>query len=71
MSNKEGKNYNCYLPIVEETKVLKTVTQENSSSLIMESEQKIKFKTPDALIEGLKDRCFYRVKISFWTSDNY
>ncbi|XP_074588049.1 protein OS-9 homolog [Curcuma longa] len=66
MSNKEGKNYNCYLPIVEETKVLKTVTQENSSSLIMESEQKIKFKTPDELIEGLKDRCFYRYE-GWWT----
>ncbi|XP_042382200.1 protein OS-9 homolog [Zingiber officinale] len=68
MSNKEGKNYNCYLPIVEETKVLKTVTHENSSSLIMESEQKIKFKTPDELIEGLKDadRCFYRFE-GWWT----
>ncbi|KAG6510257.1 hypothetical protein ZIOFF_028266 [Zingiber officinale] len=57
MSNKEGKNYNCYLPIVEETKVLKTVTHENSSSLIMESEQKIKFKTPDELIEDEKVHC--------------
>ncbi|WOL17305.1 hypothetical protein Cni_G26096 [Canna indica] len=66
MSNKDGQNYICFLPIAEETKNLKTVTQENSSSLIMETEQKIKLKTPDELIDILNERCFYRHE-GWWT----
>lgn len=62
MSNKEGRNYNCFLPLIEETKHLR-VTQENSSSIITESERKIVFKTPDELIEILNDKCFYRVML--------
>ncbi|CAL9073882.1 protein OS-9 homolog [Musa acuminata AAA Group] len=65
MSNKEGRNYNCFLPLIEETKHLR-VTQENSSSIITESERKIVFKTPDELIEILNDKCFYRHE-GWWT----
>ncbi|KAJ6838078.1 protein OS-9-like protein [Iris pallida] len=60
MSNKDGKNYMCFLPIVEETKPVKPITQQNSSGIIVETNQRIKLKTPDELLDVLKDKCLYR-----------
>ncbi|XP_052874391.1 protein OS-9 homolog isoform X3 [Gossypium arboreum] len=45
---------------VEKTKTLKPVTQQNVSTMIVESEKQVKLKTPDELLEVLKDRCFIR-----------
>ncbi|KAG8485825.1 hypothetical protein CXB51_019221 [Gossypium anomalum] len=60
MPNKDGKNFLCFLPKVEKIKTLKPVTQQNVSSMIVESEKQVKLKTPDELLEVLKDRCFIR-----------
>lgn len=61
MPNSNGESYICYLPKAEKAKSGKPVTQHNISSLIVESEKRIKLKTPDELLEELKDRCFVRV----------
>ncbi|KAF5459269.1 hypothetical protein F2P56_023230 [Juglans regia] len=60
MPNKNGENFICFLPKLEKAKSGKPVTQLNTSSMIMESEKRIKLKTPDELLEILKDRCFIR-----------
>ncbi|KAL6974042.1 Protein OS-9, partial [Sarracenia purpurea var. burkii] len=66
MPNKNGDKFLCFLPKVEKSKAGKPVTQQNMSSLIMESEKRIKLKTPDELLEVLKDRCFIRQE-GWWT----
>lgn len=63
MPNKDGQNFLCYLPKVEEMKSEKAVPQHNTSSMIIETEKRVKLKTPDELLEVLKDRCFIRVSI--------
>lgn len=60
MSNKNGDKFLCFLPKVEKSKSGKIVSQKNVSSMIMESETRMKLKTPDELLEVLKDRCFIR-----------
>ncbi|KAH0453756.1 hypothetical protein IEQ34_018080 [Dendrobium chrysotoxum] len=60
MTNNKGQSFICFLPVVEETKPLKPVAQPNSTSLILETDQRIKQKTPDELIEGIKETCIYR-----------
>lgn len=61
MPNSNGQSYICHLPKVEKAKSGKLVSQHNISSLIVESEKRIKLKTPDELLEELKDQCFVRV----------
>ena len=63
MSNKDGQNYVCFLPTVEQTNTVKSFTQQNSSSIILETNRRIKLKTPDELLDVLKDKCFYRVRV--------
>lgn len=60
MSNKNGQNYACFLPAVEQTKTVKSFTHQNSSGIIIETDRRIKLKTPDELLDVLKDKCFYR-----------
>lgn len=62
MPDKNGQNFLCYLPKVEKTRVEKSVSQQNISSMILETEKQVKLKTPDELLEVLKDRCFIRVR---------
>ncbi|GAB2300272.1 Protein OS-9 [Dionaea muscipula] len=66
MPNKNGQNYLCFLPKVEKPKSGKLVSQQNTSSLIMETEKQVKVKTPDELLEMFKDRCFARQE-GWWT----
>ncbi|KAK8637759.1 hypothetical protein V6N13_136219 [Hibiscus sabdariffa] len=49
MPNKDGKNFLCFLPKVE--KARKPVAHQNTSSLIVETEKRVKLKTPDELLE--------------------
>lgn len=63
MPNKNGGNFLCFLPKVEKAKSGKPVTQHNTSNMIVESEKRIKLKTPDELLEALKDQCLIRVSI--------
>lgn len=60
MPNKNGKNYLCYLPKVEKPKTGKLSAQQNTSNMIMESEKRVRVKTPDELLEILRDRCLIR-----------
>ncbi|KAJ4749929.1 Protein OS-9 [Rhynchospora pubera] len=61
MKNKDGASYNCYLPITQETKTMKTgAFLQNSSNALLENDKKI-LKTPDELLDVLKDEaCLYR-----------
>uniref|UniRef100_A0A453T6J2 Protein OS9-like domain-containing protein n=1 Tax=Aegilops tauschii subsp. strangulata TaxID=200361 RepID=A0A453T6J2_AEGTS len=59
MTDHEGRQYTCYLP-VEETKTMKSIVPQNATNVIIESERKVKPKEPDELLEVLKDQCFYR-----------
>lgn len=63
MPNKNGQNYLCFLPKVEKAKSGKPVSQLNMSSMIVETEKRVKLKTPDELLEVLKGSCFIRVSI--------
>lgn len=61
MTNKDGQKYTCFLPTVEETKTMTSIAQHNSSSIVIETEHRVKSKTPDELLDILKDKgCFYR-----------
>lgn len=64
MPKKNGEKFLCFLPKVEKSKSGKPVAQQNLSSMIVESEMHMKLKTPDELLEVLKERCFIRVKFS-------
>ncbi|XP_023516524.1 protein OS-9 homolog [Cucurbita pepo subsp. pepo] len=66
MPKKNGKNYLCYLPKVEKSKSEKPAIQPNMTSMIMESEKRVKLKTPDELLEALKEQCFVRQE-GWWT----
>ncbi|KAK4369252.1 hypothetical protein RND71_013044 [Anisodus tanguticus] len=59
MPNKNGEKFICYLPKVEKPKIGISVTP-NISSLVVDTEKRIKWKTPDELLEVLKDRCLIR-----------
>lgn len=64
MPDKNGQKFLCFLPKVEKAKSGKPVTQQNTSSVIVESEKRIKLKTPDELLDALQEGCFIRVRIS-------
>ncbi|KAL2464435.1 Protein OS-9-like protein [Forsythia ovata] len=60
MPNKNGEKFLCFLPKVEKSKGGKLVSLQNTSSVIMETEKTMKLRTPDELLEVLKDQCFIR-----------
>eukprot|EP00262_Sarcandra_glabra_P014502 TRINITY_DN4264_c0_g1_i1.p1 TRINITY_DN4264_c0_g1~~TRINITY_DN4264_c0_g1_i1.p1 ORF type:complete len:301 (-),score=42.59 TRINITY_DN4264_c0_g1_i1:138-1040(-) len=60
MSNTQGQNYLCFLPMVDEPKNEKSIAQQNTSSMIVETDRRAKLKTPDELMEVLKGQCFVR-----------
>lgn len=60
MPNKNGEKFRCFLPKVEKSKSRMLVAEQNISSMIVESEEHFKLKTPDELLEVLKGRCFRR-----------
>lgn len=62
MTNKNGHRFLCYLPMVEEAKTGKPIAQQNMSSMIVESDRRIKPKTPDELMEVLTEQCLLRVR---------
>ncbi|KAI8565667.1 hypothetical protein RHMOL_Rhmol03G0278200 [Rhododendron molle] len=66
MPDKNGDKFLCFFPKVEKSKSGRPVYQQNTSSLILETEKRIKLKTPDELLEVLKDRCFIRQE-GWWT----
>ncbi|XP_010687838.2 protein OS-9 homolog [Beta vulgaris subsp. vulgaris] len=66
MPNDDGKNYLCFLPKVEKPKSGKPVSQYNTTGMIMESEKRMKVKTPDELLEVLDEHCLLR-QDGWWT----
>lgn len=62
LTGKNGQRFLCYLPMVEEAKTGKPIAQQNMSNLIVESDRRIKLKTPDELMEVLTERCLLRVR---------
>ncbi|KAI4344214.1 hypothetical protein L6164_011465 [Bauhinia variegata] len=60
MPDKNGDKFLCFLPKVEKEKSEKPVIQHNISSMIVETEKRVKLKTPDELLEVLKGQCFVR-----------
>ncbi|KAK2450622.1 protein OS-9 protein [Trifolium repens] len=58
--DKNGQKFICYLPKVEKEKSGKPLIQHNVSSMIVETEKRVKQKTPDELLEVLKGPCFLR-----------
>lgn len=61
MLNKNGEKFLCYLPKVEKSRSKNLVNPQNKSSTIMETERRVKLKTPDELLEIFKNHCFLRV----------
>lgn len=60
MPGKDGQKYLCFLPKVEKAKSETPVIQQNVTSMIVETQNRIKLKTPDELLEVLKDKCLLR-----------
>ncbi|XP_010250304.1 PREDICTED: protein OS-9 homolog isoform X2 [Nelumbo nucifera] len=60
MSSKDGQKFQCFLPRVEKSRTGKEVTQHNTSNMIVETERRANLKTPDELLELLKEGCFIR-----------
>lgn len=58
--DKNGQKFICYLPKVEKEKSGKPPMQHNVSNMIVETEKRVKQKTPDELLEILKGPCFIR-----------
>ncbi|KAL9223945.1 hypothetical protein vseg_000027 [Gypsophila vaccaria] len=66
MPDEKGNNHLCFLPKVEKPKSGKSVGQYNTSSMIMESEKRMKVKTPDELLALLEEHCLFR-QDGWWT----
>lgn len=64
MTDTQGKTFLCFLPKVEES--AKSVSQQNTSHPLVESDGKTNQKTPDELLEVMQDRCFLRVRTSWY-----
>lgn len=60
LPNKDGQKFLCYIPKEEKAKSGKPVSPYNTSSLILGTEKEVKLKTPDELLEVLKDQCLAR-----------
>ncbi|CAL5186895.1 unnamed protein product [Lathyrus oleraceus] len=60
LPDKNGQKFICYLPKVEKEKSGKPPIQQNVSSMIVETEKRVKQKTPDELLEVLKGPCVIR-----------
>ncbi|KAK6942201.1 Protein OS9-like domain [Dillenia turbinata] len=57
MPNKNGGKFICFLPKVEKAKGGKPVAQQNTTSMILETERRVRLKTPDELLDALKGPC--------------
>ncbi|CAI0388758.1 unnamed protein product [Linum tenue] len=66
MPDTNGRSYVCYLPKIEKAKSGKPINQVNISSMIVETEKRLKLKTPDELLEVFKGKCLVRQE-GWWT----
>ena len=61
MLDKQGRRFLCFLPKEEESPTGWTSTQQNISTVLMETDKQLKIKTPDELLQPLNDQCLVRV----------
>ncbi|KAF8046362.1 hypothetical protein N665_3784s0002 [Sinapis alba] len=60
MLDKQGRRFLCFLPKEEEAKSGWTSTQQNISTVLMETDKQMKLKTPDELLQPLNEKCLVR-----------
>ncbi|CAF1820461.1 hypothetical protein Bca4012_029642 [Brassica carinata] len=60
MLDKQGRRFLCFLPKEEESPTGWTSTQQNISTVLMETDKQLKIKTPDELLQPLNDQCLLR-----------
>ncbi|CAH2079456.1 unnamed protein product [Thlaspi arvense] len=60
MLDKQGRKYLCFLPKEEESTSGWTSTQQNVSTVMMETDKQIKLKTQDELLQPLTEKCLLR-----------
>ncbi|GLJ36795.1 hypothetical protein SUGI_0742160 [Cryptomeria japonica] len=60
MTDREGQKFECFLPKTDVYKDAKDSNEQYSSSVTLAKDRQIKTKTPDELLEALKDQCFLR-----------
>ncbi|KAG2327852.1 hypothetical protein Bca4012_036874 [Brassica carinata] len=60
MHDKQGRRFLCFLPKEEESSTGWTSTQQNISTVLMETDKQLKLKTPDELLQPLNEQCLLR-----------
>ncbi|KAH0925477.1 hypothetical protein HID58_017733, partial [Brassica napus] len=60
MLDKQGRRFLCFLPKEEESTTGWASTQQNMSTVLMETDKQLKLKTPDELLQPLNDQCLLR-----------
>lgn len=60
MLDKHGNRFLCYLPKEEKATSGWTSSQQNISTVMMETQQLVKLKTPDELLQPLSEKCLFR-----------
>ena len=62
MTDRDGKKFRCNIPVPESTKVVhKDEIQQNGTSTSLVADEWSSRKTPEDLLDVLKDKCFRRV----------
>lgn len=65
MTDRDGKKFRCNLPVSQSTTNLnKGEGQQNGSSINLAADDRSTRKTPEDLLDALKDKCFRRVSSS-------
>ena len=64
MTDRDGKKFRCNLPIPEVTKTIDKESQQNGSSTGLLADDRSTRKTPEDLLDALKDKCLFRVSSS-------
>lgn len=60
MTDRGGQKFECFLPKTDVYKDAKDSSEQYSSGVTLAKDRQIKTKTPDELLEALKDQCFLR-----------
>lgn len=66
MLDKDGNRFLCYLPKEEKATSGWTSSQQNISTVTMETQKQVKLKTPDELLQPLSEKCLLRVSFLKW-----
>ncbi len=64
MTDRDGKKFRCNLPLPESTHDVNE-EQQNGSSIGLTADDRSTRKTPEDLLEALKEKCFRRVHLFY------